>query len=585
MSIPAQTWYVGSTKWTAVTAWAALTVYAAGALVRQNAAPAVGSERVFVCIIAGTSLASEPTWTITKGAKTAETAGPTWMECTGRAGVNGDLTNTSNWTAVKNTAVALGQVIQRVSGGSLQICTTAGTTSNGSEPSFSNTAGVTTADGGTVVWTSLGAPGNFAAYAAPMARLNLVLATGFFITQGDAVYVSNNHAETQSTAISYNALSPTGIPTPIYCVSDTVAPPTTLATTGTVTTTGASNLSVGSAIYAYGLTFTAGDGSSNAFLTIADSSNQGPGIYESCTFKLGTTSTTSTNIIQGNNGGGGTSSSGLLNMINCTLVLAATGQTFKVGGWMLMRNLVYAATGSVPTTAFSLESAGIITVQDSDLSNLTGNLFTGNATTMFNVFVNNCKLNASAVLTASVPSTLSGPKIRLHNSDSANTNYNYSYSAKGGTVLSETSIVRTSGASDGTTPLSWKFASASTATYAFPFQSEELAQWQNTTGGSKTATIELTTSTSLTNADCWLELEYLGDTASPKGSIVTSRAVPLAAPVTLTTSAASWGGAAQTNKYNIAVSFTPQKKGPIKATVYLAKPSVTVYVDPFLTIS
>src|SRR4051794_5753330 len=129
--LTAQRWFCDSSKYTNVAQWATGTAYAAGALVRQLAAPAVGSERVFVCVVAGTSHATtEPTWTITQGAKTTDNT-VTWQEVTGKAGVNGDLSETTTWTTVKNTAVSLGVVIQRVSGGSLQICTTAGTASNG----------------------------------------------------------------------------------------------------------------------------------------------------------------------------------------------------------------------------------------------------------------------------------------------------------------------------------------------------------------------------------------------------------------------------------------------------------------------
>jgi hypothetical protein len=52
----------------------------------------------------------------------------------------------------------------------------------------------------------------------------------------------------------------------------------------------------------------------------------------------------------------------------------------------------------------------------------------------------------------------------------------------------------------------------------------------------------------------------------------------------VTSSAASWGGSpAHTQK--LQVTFTPQMKGPVKARIFVAKPSITVYVDPLLTIS
>lgn len=82
--------YVSSASYAAVATWAASTAYTStanggrGSYVRQLATPATGSERVFRCTTSGTSLASEPTWTLTKNGTTTESGGPVWTECTGQ---------------------------------------------------------------------------------------------------------------------------------------------------------------------------------------------------------------------------------------------------------------------------------------------------------------------------------------------------------------------------------------------------------------------------------------------------------------------------------------------------------------------
>ena len=63
-------YYVSSAAHAAVPQWAASTVYSVGDFVRQLAAPAAGSERVFRCTTAGTSGASEPTWNLANNATT-----------------------------------------------------------------------------------------------------------------------------------------------------------------------------------------------------------------------------------------------------------------------------------------------------------------------------------------------------------------------------------------------------------------------------------------------------------------------------------------------------------------------------------
>src|SRR5580765_4498732 len=189
-----------STGYYAVTVRPQNTAVAAGVLRRQFTAPAVGSERVFVCIVAGTTAnVTDATWVLTRGAKTTDGTA-TWMECTGQASLNGDLTNTATWAQVKAaTPAVLGQIIKRSNNASYQICTTAGAMS-ASEPTMSDTAGVTTTDT-TAVWTSLGVVGNFTGGQAPFARLATVFGTNWF-APGNTAYVGDNHAEAQATGIS-----------------------------------------------------------------------------------------------------------------------------------------------------------------------------------------------------------------------------------------------------------------------------------------------------------------------------------------------------------------------------------------------
>ena len=153
---------------------------------------------MFVVIVAGTS-STEPSWTVTRGAKNTSGA-VTFQECTGASAVNGDLTNTPNWTAQKALGTpTLGAIIKRNNNASYQICSTAGTL-GASEPAFSDTAGTTTTEG-TTTWTSLGAGRQLHRRPAPLARLASACASTWFAA-GNTVYVGDNHAELQATAIT-----------------------------------------------------------------------------------------------------------------------------------------------------------------------------------------------------------------------------------------------------------------------------------------------------------------------------------------------------------------------------------------------
>jgi hypothetical protein len=440
-----QKWYCDSSKYSSVTQWAASTGYLAGNMVRQLTTPTVGFERVFVCTTAGTSSGTEPSWSasaISQGAAVTDNTA-TWHDVTGKAGVNGDLTDTTLWSSIKSTIVSVGVIIQRASGGSLQICTTSGTTGSGSEPSFSNTAGTTTTDN-TVTWTSLGAPSNFAAWAAPFARLYPCFVATVFPSGTDTVYVGSGHAETQSSAaIAYNA-PPSGLT--VICVSNSASPPTATSTAGTVSTTGANNLAIGAGssnyCYIYGLGFSAGSSSNAANLVLGD---LGSVWFESCNFVLNTTSTSS-EILFGDNA----TTSSFLELRNCTISFGATTQVCQypserckiIGGSI-------GATGSIPTTLFSGDGAAgtgsEFRIMDCDLSALTGNLFNGASATGCMVSVENCKLNSSMTFVSASPNQVEGV-FKHHNSDSANTNYKYAYYRFPGSVVSNTSITRCHGA-------------------------------------------------------------------------------------------------------------------------------------------
>ena len=257
-----QVWYCNfgngtSTGYYGVTVRPQNTAVAAGVLRRQFTAPSVGSERVFVCIVAGTTAnTTDATWTTSRGAKTTDGTA-TWQECTGASAVNGDLTNTATWATAKATGPpTLGAIIKRNNGASYRICSTAGTMA-ASEPSFSNTAGVTTNDG-TSVWTSLGVVGNFSSGGAPFARLASAFVVNWFAS-GNTIYVGDNHAEAWTSGVNIAPTSALLAKTLCHNHSGSYPPAAGDLTTGaTITTTTAINLNATGAFYFRGLTFVAG---------------------------------------------------------------------------------------------------------------------------------------------------------------------------------------------------------------------------------------------------------------------------------------------------------------------------------------
>src|SRR5581483_11288290 len=226
------------------------------------------------------------TWNTGKGSVTTDNT-VVWLEATGQPAINGDSTNTPAW--VNGTAYSIGQIIKNTAGTYYFICGTA-LTSGGSEPTWNTTPGVTTSDNSVAnAWYCLGAIGTIftTGWAGPHARLANAFASGW-AAAGDTIFTSNNHAETQSTAMTLASPGTASNPARVQCVSDANSPPTTSATTATVATTGASAITKSGYAYVYGVTVTTGSGSSAANMQVMASGSAANGwwYFDNCALVL-----------------------------------------------------------------------------------------------------------------------------------------------------------------------------------------------------------------------------------------------------------------------------------------------------------
>jgi hypothetical protein len=597
------TWYVNAgdqstSGYYAVAKRPQNTAVVAGQIVRQFTAPAVNSERVFVCIIAGTTAnVTDATWVLTRGAKTSDGT-VTWQECTGASAVNGDLTNTANWTTAKATgAPTLGAIIKRNNGASYQICATAGALGV-SEPAFSDTAGVTTTDS-SAVWTSLGVVGNFTGGGAPHARLANAFVASWFVA-GNTVYIGDNHAESQTTTLT---ITPTTTSTTIgkllcHNHSGSYPPVASDLTTGaTVSTTAAVNLTfnpgANGAFYTNGVTFNVGVGVNSTGVQLGiNTSENSIGFYEKCSFQVAATYVGISYIAVGS-----TATTAFTNWNNCTVKFGNAGQYINVaGGSFNWQNTgqVLASGSTVPTALVAMLTSGNysnIVLEALDLSQITANIFgtqTGNegGTRL----VKDCKLNAAVTLQQGGMTTAMALVEQVIRSNSGAVAYTSSRYAYEGTETTETSITRVGGAVDPTGQAqSRKIVTTANAQWLRPFQAEPYAAWNATTGANVTVTVYGTVNAAAlpTNDDLWLEIEYLGSSAPPLGSIVTTtKANLLAIGAAVAADSSSWNGGGSGAGWSpfklVATLSSPQPgmAGHIEARVRAAKAAATYYIDP-----
>lgn len=415
---------------------------------------------------------------------------------------------------------------------------------------------------------------------------------------GDVIYLSQNHAE--SGASSSCAFAGTNAnPVRIIGGNDAAEPPTSLSSAPTVTVTGTTCL-VNGGVYVYGVNwvFT----STSSFSPTFNSSNGFFEVYDTCKFFY--TGAAGSPVIGFGSGGGG--AHGITELRNCQFKLGGSGHRIQADHDLYIYGGSWASGGTNPTGIFTMSSTRPtnLLIDGFDFTNLstTFNIIQSTTEGSCNAIIRNCKLPASWTggPLASGQAKL-GSRICMYNSDNGDTNYRVWIEDYGGTIRDETTIVRSGGASDGTTPISWKMStSANTAYPTSVLYSDWISQWNETTGSSLTATVEIVhdtnvaagqgagTSSRFQDNEIWLEVFYSNDASFPLYASATDKpANILTAAADQTDSSVTWTTTGLTTpvKQKISVPFTAQNKGVVYARVCMAKASKVCYVDPKVTIA
>jgi hypothetical protein len=392
---------------------------------------------------------------------------------------------------------------------------------------------------------------------------------------GDVFYVAHDHAESTAGAVTLTSPGTAASPCQIICVNSAgTVPPVSadLATTATISVTGVNNLTTAGVVsLCYGITFTVGDSTNNvSFL------GGGQWTFDTCAIRN-----------SGNNASGTIRpSNSFLKTIwrNTTVQFAHISQSMNtmVGGefeW-----LGGSITGATfPTNLFGASIYGTAIVRGVDLSNMSTKTLLAAAAGSIKLHFEDCKLPASFTRMGA-PSAYPA-RLTISRCDNGAVNYRYEAEDYFGAQTTETTIVRSGGATDGTTPIAWKFVSTANCKFTAPFESLPIYIWNESTS-SMTVTLEGIWGGGAVplNDEIWIEVRYLGAAGNPQGSVAsTAKADVLATGANTTASAESWGGS--TTAFKMAATFTPAQKGAIAIVVKIGKASSTFYVDPEPVIS
>ncbi len=448
----------------------------------------------------------------------------------------------AQWAA--STAYAVGQIVRQLATPTVGNercfrCTAAGT-SGSAEPAWAVAKGSATTDSG-VTWAEVTgqeayqAPG---AWAAPHARIANMTA---WMVAGDVGYCSNDHAETQASALTIN--TPGGLSAQNYIESvrrdgTSHVPPqgSDYQAGATVSTTGSNgiNLAQGGSglISTRGISFTAGSGTGSANITIG-SGGGSQQTFRNFTFTLG--------------GSGGGSISGqngnLTRFFDGAIVFTSTSHSIGSLGRTKWRNVSFALTGVVPTWLFGSfgYNTACLDFEACDFS-----AFGAGKTLFFPQVAAAVATFKDCIVGAGVTKATTGTypveAIFVRTAATGVTYTEEKYDPFGSQV-DETVIVHTGGANDGATAKSRNITTGGVATWNVPFEALPIATWNAATGAAKTVTLEgLYNGAALpTNDQIWIDVEYLGSSASPKGSYASgTKATRIDAGAALLASTEAW---------------------------------------------
>jgi hypothetical protein len=469
-------------------------------------------------------------------------------------------------------------------------CTVAGTAST--EPAWPTTNNGTVVSGGATFANVTGQSAyGWGAAAGDMPTLLGAVGTNRFVA-GDRMFVSSDHAETQTAATTYGATTGAsyGSGQVLSVNRGGSVPPgaADLLAGATATVTGGTTLLLDAffPVSYYGLTFVyTGTLTGIQF----NSSGQKTSSFDACQLYLNT-ATAGVKFVNA------FSASVILN--NSTLRFGNVAQSIlgaSSGSYLLeivWQNTPSAIAGAIlPSILISPGAAApmVVTMRGVDLSALTGTLVqNGNANNEgCKVLFDSCRIAAAVARYSTALVANTRDVVELINCHDGTSILNESYQPAGA-VTTERTIVLSGGATDDVGTFSHKLVSNTNIDkYCNTLNGFWLDVEYQTLGSPKTATVEIISSASLNNDEISLLLEYQSTAGSSVASIVTTLpATVLTTAAAVGTSTATWNASPATPvKQRLQVGFTPQLAGRVRGQVRLGKPSTTVYVDPVITIT
>jgi hypothetical protein len=345
----------------------------------------------------------------------------------------------------------------------------------------------------------------------------------------DVVYVGHNHVCQATHAANLTITGPaSGLPCKIISATQGSSPPTYAASvTDQIDTTESTySITFDGSFALYGIRMESGAG-----INIGDSDANEATHAKDCTFVM---------PANGNFSPNGSSTGARIHLFDCTIDLTADGTTPRSttvisagNGIHVYRNISFVNAGYRTGQVFGNASNGQIEIDGCDFSGFTNatlcELVSSAVAPSFTI--SNCK-TASTWAPFGTNAQTPGAIMTVTNTGPEAAPTYLALQAYQGNLYSTTAIYRTGGATIGSTNTSWLITTTANCGEGAPFYTPWIYGNIGSTG-SKTFDCYITNDTAdLTDADAWLEVEYLATSGSPKWTLATDQR-------TITTTAAA----------------------------------------------
>lgn len=402
---------------------------------------------------------------------------------------------------------------------------------------------------------------------------------------GDNIFVSQVHAEASASFFVLQIAGTISNPSKVISVNDAAEPPVA-SHSGKVVITSVSTFAIEGSAYIQGFDFGAGLGVSvNVQASIGGSSSSSQH-YKNCIFRILTTNDAAQRLDVGPAPG---TTEARIKWEGVSVQFSAVGQHMRIAHCQFEWIGGAVIAGASTTTLLYIQTfdGANVLVEGVDLSALPSACVLAKVLSDYDsvgtcVF-RGCKLPTGWSGGFGVPGNM---RFELYNCDDGVTNYRMLITEYAGSIYSETTVVRGSGANDGTTALSWKMVTTADAKFpAVKLRSNEILFWCDAPGVALALEVHVVTDgVTLKESECWLEASYPSTYGNAFTSDIETNTLTGIAGTSANqaSSSESWTttGLSSPIKQKLSISVTPHNRGWVIARVVLCKASTTVYVDP-----